>query len=159
VRYSRTQLARALDPLGLSLGVRARGARVRALAERPRRARRADRDGGSGHVTGRALRSALGDSVIRSTLFEIRRIGDDIVVVGSGPRHGVGMSQWGAQAMAERGADYRQILARSSPEPAGTEEPVNAIESASCRSRRRRAVAARHARADGADLPDLLSSC
>jgi stage II sporulation protein D (peptidoglycan lytic transglycosylase) len=35
--------------------------------------------------------------------------------VGSGYGHGVGMSQWGAQAMAERGADYREILAAFYP--------------------------------------------
>ncbi len=31
-------------------------------------------------------------------------------VVGYGAGHGVGMSQWGAKAMAERGASFRQIL-------------------------------------------------
>jgi stage II sporulation protein D len=115
VRYSRTQLARALDPLGLSLGM-VREARVTSRSPSGRVERVVlNGTGGSGSVTGRALRSALGDSVIRSTLFEIRGIGDDIVVVGSGHGHGVGMSQWGAQAMAERGADYRQILAAFFP--------------------------------------------
>ena len=32
--------------------------------------------------------------------------------------HGVGMSQWGAKALAEQGADYRAILAHYYP---GTE--------------------------------------
>ena len=32
-------------------------------------------------------------------------------MVGSGHGHGVGMSQWGAEAMARRGASYREILA------------------------------------------------
>jgi stage II sporulation protein D len=63
----------------------------------------------------RALRTALGASVIRSTLFEIREAGGKIVFVGSGHGHGVGMSQWGAQAMAESGADYRAILAAFYP--------------------------------------------
>ena len=115
VRYSRTQLARALDPLGLSLGS-VRDVRVTARTGSGRVERVVlTGTGGSGHVNGRALRSALGDSVVRSTLFEVRRIGDDIVFVGSGHGHGVGMSQWGAQAMAERGADYRQILAAFFP--------------------------------------------
>jgi stage II sporulation protein D len=115
VRYSRTELARALDPLGLSLGV-VREARVAARTPSGR-VERVELTGtsGNGQVTARALRSALGDSLIRSTLFEIRRVGDDIVFVGSGHGHGVGMSQWGAQAMAERGADYRQILAAFFP--------------------------------------------
>jgi stage II sporulation protein D len=70
---------------------------------------------GRATVAARQLRSALGDGVIRSTLFEIREIGGDVVFVGSGHGHGVGMSQWGAQAMAERGADYRAILAAFYP--------------------------------------------
>jgi stage II sporulation protein D len=37
------------------------------------------------------------------------------VFVGSGRGHGVGMSQWGARVMAERGADYRAILRRFYP--------------------------------------------
>ena len=35
--------------------------------------------------------------------------------VGSGRGHGVGMSQWGARAMARRGDDYRDILATFYP--------------------------------------------
>jgi len=35
--------------------------------------------------------------------------------VGSGHGHGVGMSQWGAQAMAQHGASYREILAKFYP--------------------------------------------
>ena len=31
-------------------------------------------------------------------------------VIGSGSGHGVGMSQWGAKAMAEKGSSFRQIL-------------------------------------------------
>jgi stage II sporulation protein D len=115
VRYSRTQLARALTPLGLVLG----SVRDVRVVQRTASGRAANvvlsGPGGSGQVTGRALRSALGDSVIRSTLFEIRELAGDIVFVGSGHGHGVGMSQWGAQAMAERGADYRAILAAFFP--------------------------------------------
>jgi stage II sporulation protein D len=33
-----------------------------------------------------------------------------LLVSGRGFGHGVGMSQWGAHAMALRGSDYRQIL-------------------------------------------------
>jgi stage II sporulation protein D len=48
--------------------------------------------------------------VLRSTLFEIRSGEDGFTFVGSGHGHGVGMSQWGAEAMARRGASYREIL-------------------------------------------------
>ena len=41
--------------------------------------------------------------------------GEDIVFVGSGHGHGVGMSQWGAKAMASRGAGHREILAAFYP--------------------------------------------
>ena len=37
--------------------------------------------------------------------------GDRIVIDGEGWGHGVGMSQWGARAMAESGSDHRAILA------------------------------------------------
>jgi stage II sporulation protein D len=53
--------------------------------------------------------------VIRSTLFEIRSAADGFVFVGAGHGHGVGMSQWGAEGMARRGADYRRILATFFP--------------------------------------------
>ena len=44
-------------------------------------------------------------------LFELRDDGGEgLIFVGSGSGHGVGMSQWGARAMARRGADYREIL-------------------------------------------------
>ena len=33
-----------------------------------------------------------------------------LLIHGQGNGHGVGMSQWGAQGLAERGADFRQIL-------------------------------------------------
>ena len=115
VRMSRAGLGRALAPLGLELGA----FREAHVAERTASARVAriavSGSRGGGTITGRQLRSAVGDGVIRSTLFEIREIDGDVVFVGSGHGHGVGMSQWGAQAMAERGADYRAILAAFYP--------------------------------------------
>ncbi|HKA16242.1 MAG TPA: SpoIID/LytB domain-containing protein [Myxococcota bacterium] len=115
VRMPRGQLGSALAPLGLRLGA-VRDIHVEERTASGRAARVAlSGSGGSGTITGRQLRSALGDEVIRSTLFEIREAGDDVVIVGSGHGHGVGMSQWGAQAMAERGADYREILAAFYP--------------------------------------------
>ena len=66
-------------------------------------------------VSAVALRRALGERRLRSTLFAVRRTPDGFVFVGSGRGHGVGMSQWGARAMAERGAHYRAILGRFYP--------------------------------------------
>jgi stage II sporulation protein D len=112
---SRTTLRRALDSLGFRVGpvrearVAARSASGRALRVEVRGAR------GKTSVEARALRPALGADAIRRTLFEIRRAPEGFIFVGSGHGHGVGMSQWGAQAMAKRGADYREILATFYP--------------------------------------------
>jgi stage II sporulation protein D len=70
---------------------------------------------GEKEIEARALRESLGAKVIRSTLFEIRATPDGFLIVGSGHGHGVGMSQWGAEAMARRGAGYREILASFYP--------------------------------------------
>jgi stage II sporulation protein D len=86
-----------------------RSASGRAVAVRVR----GDRD--EAVLSGDDLRRALGAGRLRSTLFEVRRAGDDVVFVGSGNGHGVGMSQWGARALASHGATYAQILARFYP--------------------------------------------
>lgn len=70
---------------------------------------------GRADVPATALRRALGEKRVRSTLFDVRPTADGVVFVGSGHGHGVGMSQWGARAMAERGAGYRAILGRFYP--------------------------------------------
>jgi stage II sporulation protein D len=70
---------------------------------------------GSHRLRGQELRSLLGGLGLRSTLFEIRESDDEFVFVGSGHGHGVGMSQWGARAMAQQGASYQSILARFYP--------------------------------------------
>ena len=40
---------------------------------------------------------------------------EGFVFVGAGSGNGVGMSQWGARAMARRGDDYREILSAFYP--------------------------------------------
>jgi stage II sporulation protein D len=70
---------------------------------------------GAARVPAADLRRALGEARLRSTLFEVRPAADGFVFVGSGRGHGVGMSQWGARALAGRGADYRAILHRFYP--------------------------------------------
>jgi stage II sporulation protein D len=54
---------------------------------------------------------AFGGRVVRSTLFDLSRSGDDYVFEGRGWGHGVGMSQYGARAQAREGRSYRDILA------------------------------------------------
>ncbi len=107
---SGTRMSRALAPFGVRVGpVR----EIRVVQRSPSgRARTVAVRGPKGERTigARDLREALGAGVIRSTLFETRVAPDGVLIVGSGHGHGVGMSQWGAQAMALGGADYREIL-------------------------------------------------
>lgn len=103
-------LVRALESMGLDTG-EIREVRVVERGESGRATRlRVGGDRGSGTISARALRSQLGDSLLRSTLFEVFLAGNYVLFVGSGHGHGVGMSQWGGQAMASRGATYREIL-------------------------------------------------
>lgn len=57
--------------------------------------------------TGNQVYSALG---LRSTFFTISQVGNNIHVDIKGFGHGVGMSQYGALAMAKKGYTYDQIL-------------------------------------------------
>jgi len=57
-----------------------------------------------------AFRSTLGTLVIRTTFFEARREGDDLIFEGRGWGHFVGMCQWGARKMAKEGHGAGEIL-------------------------------------------------
>lgn len=57
--------------------------------------------------TGKELRSLLG---LRSTVFAVSVMGDEIFFQTRGYGHRVGMSQYGAQAMAQAGSGYEEIL-------------------------------------------------
>ncbi len=59
----------------------------------------------------RAIGQALGWNLIRSDLYEVRRVRERFVFTGYGSGHGVGLCQVGAQQMAEDGHSYREILA------------------------------------------------
>lgn len=58
-------------------------------------------------VRGSGLRTILG---LRSACFDYELQEGKLVFFVTGYGHGVGMSQYGANAMAEAGADYREIL-------------------------------------------------
>ncbi len=111
---SRITLGQAAEALGNPIGpVQMAEVLKRSASGRAQRVR-LEGASGSAIVLGRELRRALGTSVLKSTLFQIRPLSEEdgghFVFVGSGHGHGVGMSQWGARAMAEKGANYRQIL-------------------------------------------------
>ncbi len=62
-------------------------------------------------VSGPALRLALGSEKMRSTLLTGFAIsGNNLVIKGKGYGHGVGMSQWGARALAEQGKSPEEII-------------------------------------------------
>ncbi len=62
--------------------------------------------------TGREVREKLN---LRSSCFTIKESKDNVVITTKGYGHGVGMSQIGAQAMAEKGKSYKQILSHYYP--------------------------------------------
>lgn len=62
-------------------------------------------------VSAPTLRLKLDASKLKSTLIsEITVSGDEVTFIGSGFGHGVGMSQWGAYALAEQGEDAEDIV-------------------------------------------------
>ncbi len=108
--FTGAEIGAALGSAGWSVGtVTELRVLERSVSGRVNRVRVKGRRG-SATLTARQLRTALGPARLRSTLFEIRAQQGRYVFVGSGRGHGVGMSQWGAYAMAVRGAGYREIL-------------------------------------------------
>ena len=73
-------------------------------------------------VTGTSLRGALG---LRSTNFSMAWRGGAFVVTTRGYGHCVGLSQYGARAMAAGGADWKEILLYYFP---GTEITENRVQ-------------------------------
>jgi len=58
-------------------------------------------------ITGREMRSLFN---LNSTNFNFIQTGNEIEIVTTGYGHGVGMSQWGADGMADEGFNYKEIL-------------------------------------------------
>lgn len=61
-------------------------------------------------VSGVKLRAILGSTQLNSLHFDIDNGLATITFEGSGKGHGVGMAQWGAYSMAERGYSYKRII-------------------------------------------------
>lgn len=62
---------------------------------------------GTATLSGMTWRSLLG---LKSTLFDAKLTKDAVTFTGYGSGHGLGISQWGAERMATRGASYAEIL-------------------------------------------------
>jgi stage II sporulation protein D len=58
---------------------------------------------------------ALGWNLLKSSRFVVARSGTNFVFRGGGFGHGLGLCQEGAHVMAERGSNYRQIVAKYFP--------------------------------------------
>ncbi|MFR6496385.1 MAG: stage II sporulation protein D [Ruminococcus sp.] len=71
--------------------------------------------------TGQQLREALG---LRSAVFSVEVLDGRLVFTTKGYGHGVGMSQFGANAMAKDGAGWQEILAHYYPAAELTEGQV-----------------------------------
>ncbi|HHY11436.1 MAG TPA: hypothetical protein GX529_02285 [Firmicutes bacterium] len=57
------------------------------------------------------FRLAIGDKTMRSTLIDTLRLeGNSVYMKGRGFGHGVGMSQWGAWLLAQRGKTAQDIV-------------------------------------------------
>lgn len=71
-------------------------------------------EGPNAEIEASTFRSVVNEHVsgspLKSTWFDARRDGSSYVFEGRGYGHGVGLNQWGAHAMAERGRTYREIL-------------------------------------------------
>ena len=66
---------------------------------------------GSATLGGPSFRLALGSTEVKSAMItDLRVEGSVLVVEGKGYGHGVGMSQWGARAMAEEGKSAAEII-------------------------------------------------
>jgi stage II sporulation protein D len=60
-------------------------------------------------MTGRELRELFGFNSTNFTIT-INKDKNEVIIETLGNGHGVGMSQWGANGMAEKGSDYKEIL-------------------------------------------------
>ena len=56
------------------------------------------------------IRRILSDSHLKSSAFEVSRMGNTITLEGRGWGHGVGLCQIGAAVMSTKGYGYKEIL-------------------------------------------------
>ena len=62
------------------------------------------------YLKGEDLRRVLGYTILASTQFEFEVVGLQVQFTGRGAGHGVGLCQWGAKELAERGYSAETIL-------------------------------------------------
>ncbi len=69
-----------------------------------------DGSGASFSLSGKDFRQVFGPNEIRSTKFDVKIKGPNLVLDGMGWGHGAGMCQWGAYGMSMRGKKCDEIL-------------------------------------------------
>jgi len=64
------------------------------------------------NIDGRTMRETVLNYSLKSAAFELKydKTDDEFIFTTYGYGHGVGLSQWGAKALAENGYNYKQIL-------------------------------------------------
>ena len=94
---------------GVVLQIKAKGDKGEVVVETENKIRRAL--GGKGYTIRRQDGSeAASSTLLPSAFFTIERSGETFVIRGGGYGHGIGMSQNGANEMAKRGKNYKEIL-------------------------------------------------
>lgn len=110
--FTRDQVARACAEAGVKVG-EARSVEIGETGESGR-ARTLIVDGQA--VSAPSFRIRIGANRLRSTLIDgIDVDGDRVTFTGRGFGHGVGLSQWGAYAMAEEGKSAAEIVEKYFP--------------------------------------------
>lgn len=84
---------------------------IKIVEKKDGRAKKVQLSGSSTKIIdGNTLRSKVGYSKIHSTMLEISSDSSKFYFKGHGSGHGVGMPQWSAYGLAEKGKDYEEIL-------------------------------------------------
>lgn len=73
---------------------------------------------GKGEAGRLAVNRSLGWSTVRSNNFTVQRKDGEVLLLGTGEGHGIGLCQRGAKAMAEGGASFRGIIGHYFPNTA-----------------------------------------
>lgn len=105
--FTKSEILNALSKMGISVATLS----TAKLGEKSQSGHYSTLVLGGKEVSANTLRSNLGTTKMRSTKLTSLTVNtDSITIKGLGYGHGVGVSQWGAQILAEQGKTYREIL-------------------------------------------------
>lgn len=105
--FSKSEILNALSKMGVSVATLSTG----KLGEKSESGHYSTVILGGKEVSANTLRNYLGTTKMRSTkLTSLTIQSDTITLKGLGYGHGVGVSQWGAQILAEQGKNYKDII-------------------------------------------------